>query len=103
ESGHLEDAGCEVEYGVDARKLIEEGDEKGQHDRNAQSHRPEPFGAPLQGGRRDDLCRFPLEIRRRCIRLDAAKHSQSVLTFSLTGEQPAWTLRNAEAHKGADD
>jgi hypothetical protein len=38
QSGHFEDPRIKIQDGVDALRLVEEGDQKGQHDGHAQAH-----------------------------------------------------------------
>ena len=48
---------------VEPKAVIEERDKECKRDRNSESHRPESFRTLLLGGRRDDLCRLPIELR----------------------------------------
>ena len=99
----LEDARREVEDGVDAGKLVEEGDEECEHDRD-----PEPPREELGG-----LCAVAHAVLNRVgefgdlgIRKSGVDHAEGVhplLAATRVRDQPARALGQAEAHERVNE
>src|SRR5258708_7719672 len=85
ESRQLEDSWREVQYGIDAGKLIEESNKNGQHDRQAQLPIPEIRRCTLSGRGRTDRVRFRrnLGLDRKSTRLNSSHQIISYAVFCL--------------------
>src|ERR1035438_1418126 len=102
-AGESENTRREVEHRVDAGELVEEGDEEGQQDRNAQLPRPEMGRDNALRGRSQNLVRLSLDLGLGGVGLDELEHFQSRLTVSFPSDQPAWTFGNAKAQNRIEE
>lgn len=103
EAGEFEDAGGEVEDGVDAGELVEESDEKGEEDGSFESCAPEAAGAGrfVRGG--GDFVGLGLDIGIGGGRVDQFKNGDAAGAIVFASDEPSWAFGQAEAHETVDE
>src|ERR1700716_2736404 len=92
EAGEFKDARSEVQNRVDARKLVEEGNQDGKQDRFLQTPGPEISGRCFLGRCSDDRVRLGCDFGFRSVRFNPLKDLHAGLAIAFLTQQPTWTF-----------
>src|SRR5712672_305564 len=103
EARQLKDSWREVQYGIDAGKLIEESDKNGQQDRQAQLPIPEIRRCTLSGRGRADRVRFRRNLGLGGLRTNEPQDPQASRVVLASAQQPARAFRKPDTQQGVKE
>src|ERR1039457_1371981 len=102
EAGKFKYAGREVQNRIDARELVEEGNQNGEQDRFAKTSRPEMSGRRLLGGCSYDRVRLGRNFGFRRIRFDPLQDLHPGIAVALPALQPTRAFGKAETERSVE-
>src|SRR5690606_25444637 len=100
ESSHLENAGSEVQHGIDTRELIKKSNKEGEQYRPQKFSRENGSGLFFTAARLQNLLIHPGYFFFGSIRVGFAENGQTSLQVLLPDHQPSWTFGQAVTQDG---